>query len=105
MAFTSFSFLLFAAAVIAAYYLVPKRFQWWVLLLASYVFYLTADVRYLVFIVLTTVTTYFTALHMGKALEVQDAYLAEHKKELSGRRKRNTRPGSSPPTASGCSAA
>ena len=88
MAFTSFSFLLFAAAVIAAYYLVPKKLQWWVLLIASYVFYLTADVRYLVFIVLTTVTTYFTALHMGKTLEAQDAYLAEHKKELSREEKK-----------------
>ena len=88
MAFTSFSFLLFAAAVIAAYYLVPKKLQWWVLLIASYVFYLTADVRYLVFILLTTVTTYFTARHMGKALEFQDAYLAEHKKELSREEKK-----------------
>ena len=88
MAFTSFSFLLFAAAVIALYYLVPKKFQWWVLLIASYVFYLTADIRYLVFILLTTVTTYFTARHMGKALEVQDAYLAEHKKELSREEKK-----------------
>ena len=88
MAFTSFSFLLFAAAVIAAYYLVPKKLQWWVLLIASYVFYLTADVRYLVFLLLTTVTTYFTALHMGKALEVQDAYLAEHKKEMSREEKK-----------------
>ena len=58
------------------------------LTLASYVFYLTADVRYLVFLLLTTVTTYFTALHMGKALEVQDAYLAEHKKELSREEKK-----------------
>ena len=88
MAFTSFSFLLFAAAVIALYYLVPKKLQWWVLLIASYVFYLTADVRYLVFILLTTVTTYFTALHMGKALDVQDQYLAEHKKELSREEKK-----------------
>ena len=88
MAFTSFSFLLFAAAVIALYYLVPKKLQWWVLLIASYVFYLTADVRYLVFILLTTVTTYFTARHMGKALDVQDAYLAEHKKELSREEKK-----------------
>ena len=88
MAFTSFSFLLFAAAVIALYYLVPKKFQWWVLLIASYVFYLTADIRYLVFILLTTVTTYFTARHMGKALDVQDAYLAEHKKELSREEKK-----------------
>ena len=88
MAFTSFSFLLFAAAVIAAYYLVPKKLQWWVLLIASYVFYLTADVRYLVFILVTTVTTYFTARHMGAALAVQDAYLAEHKKELSREEKK-----------------
>ena len=41
MAFTSFSFLLFAAAVITVYYLVPKKFQWAVLLLASYGFYLS----------------------------------------------------------------
>ena len=83
MAFTSFSFLLFAAAVITAYYLVPKKFQWWVLLIASYAFYVTAGVKYLFFILLTTVTTYFAARHMGEALEKQDAYLAEHKKEMS----------------------
>ena len=83
MAFTSFSFLLFAAAVIAAYYLVPQRWQWWVLLIASYAFYVTAGPEYLVFILLTTVSTYFTARKMGKALEIQDQYLAAHKKELS----------------------
>ena len=88
MAFTSFSFLLFAAVVIAAYYLVPQRFQWWVLLIASYVFYFTAGVKYLLFIVLTTVTTFFTARHMGAALAKQDAYLAEHKKELSREEKK-----------------
>ena len=83
MAFTSFSFLLFAGLVIAAYYLVPQSLQWWVLLIASYAFYLTADVKYLFFIILTTVPTYFAARQMGKALEAQDAYLAEHKKEMS----------------------
>ena len=83
MAFTSFSFLLFAAAVIIAYYLVPRKAQWWVLLAASYAFYFTAGPEYLAFILLTTVTTYFAARQMGKALEAQDAYLAEHKKEMS----------------------
>ena len=88
MTFTSFSFLLFAAVVIAAYYLVPKRLQWWVLLIASYVFYFTADVRYLFFIVLTTVTTWFAARRMGDAYAERDAYLAEHKKELSREEKK-----------------
>lgn len=88
MAFTSFSFLLFAAAVIAAYYLVPQRWQWWVLLIASYAFYVTAGPEYLVFILLTTVSTYFTARKMGKALEIQDQYLAAHKKEMSREEKK-----------------
>lgn len=88
MAFTSFSFLLFAAAVIAAYYLVPQRWQWWVLLIASYAFYVTAGPEYLIFILLTTVSTYFTARKMGKALEIQDAYLAARKKELSREEKK-----------------
>ena len=88
MAFTSFSFLLFAAVVITAYYLVPKRFQWWVLLIASYAFYLTAGVKYLFFILLTTLTTFFTARHMGDVLAKQDAYLAEHKKDLSREEKK-----------------
>lgn len=83
MAFTSFSFLLFAAVVIAAYYLAPKWAQWVVLLIASYFFYFMAGTEYLFFIVLTTMTTYFTARHMGGVLDKQDAYLAEHKKELS----------------------
>ncbi len=88
MAFTSFSFLLFAAAVIAAYYLVPKKAQWVVLLIASYLFYFTAGLEYLFFIILTTVTTYFTARHMGDVLAKQDAYLAEHKKDLSREEKK-----------------
>ena len=101
MAFTSFSFLLFAAVVIAAYYLVPKKAQWAGLLIASYVFYFTAGAKYLIFILLTTVTTYFTALHMGKALDVQDAYLAEHKKEMSREEKKEYKARSRLPTASG----
>ena len=88
MAFTSFSFLLFAAAVILAYYLVPQRLQWWVLLIASYAFYFTAGPEYLVFILLTTVTTYLAARKMGDALAKQDAYLAEHKKEMSREEKK-----------------
>ena len=93
MAFTSFSFLLFAAAVITVYYLVPKKAQWAVLLAASYAFYFTAGPEYLFFILLTTASTYFAARKMGKALEAQDAYLAEHKKEMSREEKKEFKAG------------
>ena len=39
MLFTSFGFILFLAILFPLYYLVPKRFQWMLLLAASYIFY------------------------------------------------------------------
>lgn len=42
MALTSFGFLVFFAATLALYYLVPRRFRWWVLLAASQGFFALA---------------------------------------------------------------
>ncbi|MBQ9941974.1 MAG: MBOAT family protein [Christensenellaceae bacterium] len=75
MAYTSFAFLLFLAVVVLFYYIIPKRFQWVILLLASYAFYLTSGVKQVAFIIATTVVTYVAGLLMQKK---RDAY----KKEL-----------------------
>jgi len=83
MQFTSFSFLLFAAALLILYYLIPKKGQWILLLAASYVFYLWAGAQYLVFILLTTLTTYGATLLMDRNLRKQEAYLAENKASMS----------------------
>ena len=41
MSYTSFAFFMFLAAVAAVYFLFPvKKYQWTVLLVSSYVFYL-----------------------------------------------------------------
>ena len=81
MQFTTFTFLLFAAIVLALYYLMPGRFQWMLLLVASYCFYIYAGVEYLFFILFTTASTYGATMIMAKNLEKQDAYLAAHKAE------------------------
>ena len=47
MQITSFGFLLFVAAVLAAYYLIPQKGQWMLLLAVSYCFYLLAGIEYL----------------------------------------------------------
>ena len=65
MQFTSFGFVLFAAVLLLLYYTVPKRGQWMLLLIASYAFYLCAGVRYLVYILFTTSTTYGAARVMA----------------------------------------
>ena len=58
MSFTSISFILFLAVVTLLYYLVPKRFQWCLLLLASYAFYLSSGVKQVFFLIATTVVNY-----------------------------------------------
>ncbi len=83
MQFTSVGFLLFAAALLLLYYLIPGKVQWLVLLAASYIFYLYAGPEYLFFILFTTFSTWLAACLIGRKLEAQDAYLAENKKTLS----------------------
>ena len=79
MLFTSLEFVIFLAAVLVVYYLTPRRFQWIVLLIFSYIFYWLADPRYLIFIVTTTVSAYLITRRLEKIQEDSTAWLAEHK--------------------------
>lgn len=77
MSYVSIEFLLFIFGIALIYYIVPKRFQWVVLLIASYGFYLSSGVLQLAFIVTTTIVTYFS----GRLMQAKrDAYKAELKK-------------------------
>ena len=83
MAFTSFNFLVFAAAAAAAYYITPIKGRWMTLLAASYAFYLISSPKTFIFIVLTTIVTFFGGRYIGRCNDAQKAYMAEHKEELS----------------------
>ena len=82
MLFTSSQFIAFMAVVLLAYYLVPKKAQWPLLLVASYIFYWCASPWYLLFIGVTTVSTYGISRLLERVNATQKAYLAEHKAEL-----------------------
>lgn len=82
MLFTSYEFLGFLAVVFLLYYLIPKRFQWGLLLVSSYLFYFFAGPKYLLYIMATTATTYFAACRIGKIGEVQKAYIKSAKETL-----------------------
>lgn len=88
MLFTSYSFLGFAAILIVAYYLIPKKFQWPLLLAASYLFYFAANPVYLFYILVTTLTIYLSAFFIGRTQSRQKSYLKEHKGELSKEEKK-----------------
>ena len=62
MVFNSITFLVFLAVVLLLYYRLGHRWQNWMLLLASYVFYGWWDYRFLGLLLFTTLFDYFCAL-------------------------------------------
>ena len=83
MLFTSYAFIAFLAILILLYYLVPKKWQWALLLLGSYVFYYFSGWINLLYLLAATATTYLTALAIGRRQAAEKTYLAEHKAEMS----------------------
>ena len=61
MSLISMEFLTFVAVAVIGYYLIPKRYQWVWLLAFSYIYYASSGMKYLVFLLYTTVVTYGTA--------------------------------------------
>ncbi len=83
MLFTSYGFVLFLLILFLVYYLIPGRFQWMLLLVFSYVYYGLADVRYLIFIGVTTLTTYGAGVLIDNAATKNEEYLKLNKETIS----------------------
>ena len=66
MSFASLPFVGLVTAGVVLYYLVPKRAQWVVLLLASMVFYLAGGVKSAVWLVLVAAATWLTGLLLAR---------------------------------------
>src|SRR5678815_4489964 len=59
MSFTSWAYPFYLVAVVAAYWQLPLRGRWWLLLLSSYTFYAAWDVRFLALLLTSTTIDYF----------------------------------------------
>ena len=88
MLFTSYNFIAFLIVIFLLYYLVPKKFQWVLLLAGSYFFYACAGIHFLAYIFATTVTTWWAAKRMTAIQQEQAAYLKVHKAELDREQKK-----------------
>ena len=71
MLFNSFAFAVFFPLVAAAYFLLPQRWRWALLLVASYWFYMYWKAEYALLLVLSTVVDYFAALGIARASELR----------------------------------
>ena len=89
MALFSFQFAIFLIVLFPVYFFFPKKYkkyQWTVLLVASYVFYAFAGLTVMAFLAISTVSTWFGALMLGRAnvryKEQSKGLQAEEKKAL-----------------------
>ncbi len=73
MAFISWTFVLFLAAAVVLYYLVPLKHRWCVLLLASAVFYLTGGLKPFFYLLFTVTTTYAAGLLLDALNQKRDS--------------------------------
>ena len=64
MQIVSFDFLALAAAVTALYFVLPKRFQWIVVLCGSAVFYCSYGVKYILLILISSFVSWLAALRL-----------------------------------------
>ncbi len=83
MSILSVGFLLFALGLCLAYFLVPKRFQWWVLLAFSLAFYALGGLLSLPWLLLTACTVWAAARWIQHSAEAEKAFLAVRRESLS----------------------
>ena len=79
MVFTTLRFIVFMMVVFTLYYTIPKKKQWVLLLIASYIFYFNASFIFPLVLFAVTVVTYVFAVTVDKSYEERDEYLGRMK--------------------------
>ena len=74
MVFTTLRFIVFMMVVFTLYYTIPKKKQWILLLIASYIFYFNASFIFPLVLFAVTVVTYVFAVTVDKSYEARDEY-------------------------------
>ena len=88
MLFTSYSFIAFLIILLVVYYLIPQRFRWMLLLLGSGVFYAFSGWNNFVYIGVTILTVWITAMQVDALEKKRKAYVKEHKSEITPEEKK-----------------
>ena len=86
MSLLSLNFFVFFALSLLGYYVFPKKHRWIWLLVVSLAFYLMADLRYMVYLAFSIITTYTAGRLMGPRKE--EAPLGDNKAEKNEKLRR-----------------
>jgi len=85
LSFTSIKFIIFLIMFAGIYYMVPKKYRWIVLFIASVIFYLSAGIEKLPIIVLTSLFVFLSARQINKVYEISEK--EADMKQLTGRQR------------------
>lgn len=88
MSITSLVFLLFIFCLVFVYYIVPKKIQWIVLLVASLFFYIASSTWGIIFVLITSLTTFLSTLWMTDVRKKHKTYIKENKDSLTSANKK-----------------
>ena len=66
MSLISNVFIIFVLAAVLCYYLAPMKIRWVILLIFSYIYYLAGGVRYLFFIMYSTIVVFLFGLAIDR---------------------------------------
>lgn len=83
MLFTSYNFIVFLLILFVAYYSIPKKLQWMLLLAANFVFYSFSGWDNVAYITITILSTYAVSIKIYKLHTTQEAFLKENKEAFS----------------------
>jgi D-alanyl-lipoteichoic acid acyltransferase DltB (MBOAT superfamily) len=70
MLFNSLHFLIFFPTVVILYFVIPHKYRWMVLLGASYYFYMSWRIEYVLLLITSTLVDYFSAIQIDKAEKI-----------------------------------
>ena len=75
MLFNSLEFLIFLPIVFLLYWILPQKFRWALLLVASYFFYMYWNWKLVFLILFTTVVSYSAGIFLEKFQDNKEIYL------------------------------
>ncbi|WP_108773994.1 MBOAT family O-acyltransferase [Lactimicrobium massiliense] len=78
MLFTSFTFIGFVCVLFLLYYALPKKCQWLILLAGSLAFYMWGGPKYIIYLLVTSFTTWFSSIQITNSWVRQKKWLRHH---------------------------
>ncbi|SDB38494.1 D-alanyl-lipoteichoic acid acyltransferase DltB, MBOAT superfamily [Pseudobutyrivibrio sp. YE44] len=87
MSFTTLKFIIFFGIVFCCYFTFPKKYQRYILLVASYVFYAFTSVQAFLMLIAITLITYVGGLRIGKINDLESEYLKANTLEKDEKKK------------------